>query len=114
ARPPFQAESFESVINQVLNTEPISPRLLNSSVPPDLETICVKCLQKEPAKRYQSAQELADELDRFLRDEPIHARPISRFERCWRWCRRKPAIASLLLAVMILIVAGVMGSALAA
>ena len=65
ARPPFQAESFESVIHQVLNTEPVSPRLLNSSVPPDLETICVKCLQKEPSHRYQSAQELADELESF-------------------------------------------------
>jgi len=65
ARPPFQAESFESVINQLLNTEPVSPRLLNPSVPPDLETICVNCLQKEPVRRYQSAQELADELDRL-------------------------------------------------
>jgi len=69
ARPPFQAESFESVINQVLNSEPVSPRLLNSSVPPDLETICVKCLQKEPSRRYQSAQELADELNLFLHHE---------------------------------------------
>src|SRR5438309_6695838 len=95
ARPPFQAESFESVINQVLNAEPVSPRLLNSSVPPDLETICIKCLQKEPSARYQSAQELANELNLFLRHEPIHARPITRFEKAWRWCRRKPAIASL-------------------
>src|SRR5438034_3391961 len=78
ARPPFQAESFESVINQLLNTEPVSPRLLNSSVPADLETICVKCLQKDPSRRYQGAQELADELGRFLRGEPIHARPVSR------------------------------------
>src|SRR5207247_10398996 len=66
ARPPFQAESFESVINHLLNTDPVSPRLFNPSVPPDLETICVKCLQKEPSRRYQSAQELADELARFL------------------------------------------------
>src|SRR5437667_5007706 len=96
ARPPFQAESFESVINQVLNTDPVSPRLLNSSVPPDLETICVKCLQKEPSRRYQSAQELADELDRFLHDKPIHARPITRAERTWRWCRRNPVLAGTL------------------
>src|SRR5207247_4432920 len=74
ARPPFQAESFESVINQLLNNEPVSPRLLNSSVPPDLETICLKCLEKEAPRRYQSAQELADELGRFLRNEPIQAR----------------------------------------
>src|SRR5438477_1209399 len=81
ARPPFQAESFEGVINQVLNAEPLSPRLLNASVPSDLDTICVKCLQKEPARGYQSAQELADELDRCLRDKPIHARPVTRAER---------------------------------
>jgi len=109
ARPPFQAESFESVINQVLNTEPVSPRLLNSSVPPDLETICVKCLQKEPASRYQSAQELADELGRFLRHEPIHARPVSRVERTWRWCRRKPALAGLILALHLVLALGLMG-----
>jgi len=89
----------------VLNTEPVPPRLLNSSVPPDLETICVKCLQKEPSRRYQSAQELADELGRFLRDEPIKARPISRFEKAWRWCRRNPAVASLGGATILLLLA---------
>jgi len=109
ARPPFQAESFESVINQVLNTEPVSPRLLNSSVPPDLETICVKCLQKEPSARYQSAQELAEELGRFLRHEPIHARPITRAERAWRWCRRKPALAGLILALHLVLALGLIG-----
>jgi eukaryotic-like serine/threonine-protein kinase len=114
ARPPFQAESFESVIDQLLNTEPVSPRLLNSSVPPDLETICVKCLQKEPSRRYQTAQELADELGRFLRHEPIHARPITRAERTWRWCRRKPAIASLSAATILLLLAVAIGSPIAA
>src|SRR5216117_459051 len=114
ARPPFQAESFESVINQLLNTEPVSPRLLNSSVPPDLETICVKCLQKEPSRRYQSAQELAEELDRFLRDEPIHARPITRAERTWRWCRRNPVVAGLGAALVLLLLALAIGSPIAA
>lgn len=109
ARPPFQAESFESVINQVLNAEPVSPRLLNSSVPPDLETICVKCLQKEPSRRYQSAQELADELNRFLRHEPIHARPITRAERAWRWCQRKPALAGLLVVLHLVFAVGLTG-----
>src|ERR1051326_6988126 len=106
ARPPFQAESFESVITQVLNTEPVSPRLLNSSVPPDLETICVKCLQKEPSRRYQSAQELADELGRFLRHEPIHARPVTRAKRAWRWFRRNPVVASLGVALFLAITIG--------
>ena len=114
ARPPFQAESFESVINQVLNTEPVSPRLLNSSVPSDLETICVKCLQKEPTSRYQSAQELADELGRFLRHEPIQARPITRAERSWRWCRRNPVIAGLGVATFLLLIAVAIGSPIAA
>jgi hypothetical protein len=109
ARPPFQAESFQSVINQLLNTEPVSPRLLNSSVPPDLETICVKCLQKEPSRRYQSAQELADELDRFLRDKPIHARPVTRAERTWRWFRRNPVIAGLGVALVLAILIGFAG-----
>jgi WD40 repeat protein len=106
ARPPFQAESFESVLNQVLNTEPVSPRLLNSSVPADLETICIKCLQKEPSRRYQSAQELADELDRFLHDKPIHARPVTRVERAWRWCRRNPVVASMGVALFLAIAIG--------
>jgi WD40 repeat protein/serine/threonine protein kinase len=110
ARPPFHAESFESVINQVLNTEPVSPRLLNSSVPPDLETICVKCLQKEPAKRYQSARELANELDRFLHDKPIHARPVTRAERLWRSCRRNPALASLGAALVLVFALGFTGT----
>ena len=114
ARPPFQAESFESVIHQLLNAEPVSPRLLNSSVPPDLETICVKCLQKEPSSRYQSAQELADELGRFLRHEPIQARPVTPAERVWRWCRRKPAIASLSAATILLLLAVAIGSPIAA
>jgi WD40 repeat protein/predicted Ser/Thr protein kinase len=110
ARPPFQAESFESVINQVLNTEPVSPRLLNPSVPPDLETVCVKSLQKDPLHRYQSAQELADELNRFLRHQPIHARPITRVERTWRWCRRNPVLASLGASLVLVVALGFTGT----
>src|SRR6185295_12281713 len=73
ARAPFQAESLEHIIAQVLDAEPVSPRLLNPSVPRDLETITLKCLEKEPSRRYQTAQEVADELGRVLRQEPIQA-----------------------------------------
>jgi WD40 repeat protein/predicted Ser/Thr protein kinase len=106
ARPPFQAESLDQVITQVLNAEPISPRLLNPSVPRDLETITLKCLEKETSRRYQSAQDLADELGRFQRREPIHARPITAPERLWRWSRRKPVLALL---IMLLLVVGTIG-----
>ena len=96
ARAPFQAESLEHLITQVLHAEPVAPRLLNPSIPRDLETITLKCLEKEPSRRYQTAQELADELGRFLRHEPIRARPITPPEKLWRWCRRKPALATAL------------------
>jgi WD40 repeat protein len=79
----------------VVEQEPIPPRQLNPALPKDLETICLKCLAKEPRARFASAQQLVDELDRFLGDEPIHSRPVGPVERTWRWCRRQPALASL-------------------
>src|SRR5262245_56905614 len=93
-RPPFRAATPFETIRQVLETEAPSPRLLNPNVPRDLETICLKCLQKARTNRYASAQELADELNRFLRGEPIHARPISQAARFWPLCRRNPITSS--------------------
>jgi eukaryotic-like serine/threonine-protein kinase len=84
---------------QVLQDEPRPPRQLHDKVPRDLETICLKALAKSPARRYATALELADDLRRYLRDEPISARPISRMERLARWCRRNPIAVGLLLAV---------------
>jgi WD40 repeat protein/predicted Ser/Thr protein kinase len=94
-RPPFQAESLAQTLELVLHADPVAPRLLNPSVPRDLETICLKCLEKEPARRYPTARVLADELGRFQSAEPIRARPLGPLARVWRWCRRKPEVAAL-------------------
>ncbi|MDP6446918.1 MAG: DUF3365 domain-containing protein, partial [Pirellulaceae bacterium] len=85
---------------QVLQDEPRAPRQLDESVPHDLETVCLKALQKAPGRRYQTAGELAEDLRRFLRGEPILARPITYRERFWRWCRANPVAASLFVAVL--------------
>ncbi|MBI4658841.1 MAG: protein kinase [Verrucomicrobia bacterium] len=113
-RPPFLAQSLPETLSLVLRCDPVAPRLLNPAVPIDLATLCLKCLEKEPAKRYQSAKELADELGRFLRDEPILARPISHAEKYWRWCRRNPLVASLASTSLLLLLAVAVGSPIAA
>ena len=94
-RPPFQAATVLDTLAQVTDQEPVSPRQLNPELDRDVETIALKCLQKEPARRYASAAELAAELRRYLSGESIRARPVGTAERTWRWCRRKPVIASL-------------------
>ncbi len=109
ARPPFQADSLEVIVSQVLTADPVSPRMLNPTVPRDLETICLKCLEKEPSRRYATAQALAEELGRFLEKKPILARPMSRPEKAWRWCRRKPALATALSAVVLVGAVGFAG-----
>ena len=92
------------LMHQVLNDEPRGPRSLNDRIPRDLETICLKAMAKEPGRRYQTAQYLADDLGRYLSGQPITARPVGRVERVWRWCRRNPMVsgmAALLIAVII-------------
>ena len=79
---------------QVIEKEPVSVTQLSPSVSRDLETICMKCLRKETSERYASADELADDLQRWLRDEPIHARPVGQVERAWKWCRRHPQLVA--------------------
>src|SRR6185436_5391773 len=113
-RPPFQAETIEEVLLLLRDADAVSPRLLNPSVPRDLETICLKCLEKDPDRRYASSTALADELKRFLSDEPIEARPSGPLNKTWRWCRRRPAIAALSVSVLLLLVIMAFGSTIAA
>lgn len=105
-RPPFKGASVPDTLLLVRSSEPVPPRQLAPKVPPDLETICLKCLQKEPAKRYATSLDLADDLRRFLNREPIRARPVGSFERVWRWGRRNPAMAGLTAAMVLALLLG--------
>lgn len=113
-RPPFRAATVMETLQQVLHAEPVSVRSLQPATPADLETICLKCLQKEPARRYPSAQALAEDLARFQRREPVQARPVGRLARGWRWCRRNPLTAGLTAAVALALLAGAIVSAILA
>ncbi len=107
-RPPFLGPTVLATLDLVKNAEPVSPRQLQPGVSADLETICLKCLQKEPPRRYESADALAEDLRRYLAGEPILARPTPRWERAWKWIRRRPSAAALIVvsALSILAAAG--------
>ncbi len=108
-QPPFQADTLTTLLKLVIETDPLSPRLLNPSIPRDLETICLKCLEKEPRRRYQSARDLAEELARFLAGEPVRARPVGAVGKAGRWCRRQPVRAGLIAALIMVFVSGSLG-----
>ncbi|MGA2750284.1 MAG: serine/threonine-protein kinase [Verrucomicrobiota bacterium] len=110
-RPPFQGETLPTILAQVQAAEPVPPRRLNPSAPVDLQTICLKCLQKEPARRYATAQKLAEDLGRFLENKPILARPVPLPERAWLWCRRRPLLAALSAGWVAAVTLGVAGIA---
>jgi WD40 repeat protein len=108
-RPPFLGDSIPTILTQVETLEPIPPARLNPAIPRDLQTLCLKCLEKPPYRRYASAQELSDELTRFLSNVPIQAQAVSPLERAWRWSRRHPAIALLTFALTAAVMLGACG-----
>jgi WD40 repeat protein len=108
-RPPFRGDTPWDTVNQVITEDPLPPSRLRRRLPRDLETICLKCLRKEPQKRYASAEALADDLRRFLENKPILARPSGAWEWLFKWARRQPMVAALLLTLALVIVGGLVG-----
>jgi eukaryotic-like serine/threonine-protein kinase len=108
--PPFKGATPLDTLEQVRRCEPVPPSRLTPKVPRDLETICLKAMSKEPAQRYLTAEELAEDLGRFQRGEPIRARPLGPLARWWRWCRRKPAWAALAVTAALLVFAVIAGA----
>jgi serine/threonine protein kinase len=105
-RPPFKAATVMETLLQVLGEEPVAPRQLLPGLPRDLETVCLKCLHKDPARRYPGAAELADDLGHYLDGKPVRARPVGLPGRTARWARRRPAVAALLVAVPLALLGG--------
>jgi hypothetical protein len=113
-KPPFVGATALDTLIQVLEIEAVAPSKIGKRIDRDLETICLKCLEKAPECRYGSAEALAQELERWLRGEPILARPVSRRERLWRWCRRNPGVATLTTGIAAMLVVGLVVATLAA
>jgi hypothetical protein len=95
-RPPFQAATTLETLQQVVEQEPARPRKVNGQVPRDLETVCLKCLQKDACRRFANAAELATDLERYLQGRPVHARRVGVFERTWKWAKRRPWRAAII------------------
>jgi tetratricopeptide (TPR) repeat protein len=108
-RPPFRGDTPLETLEQVRSLEPVPPRRLRPRLPRDLETVCLKCLEKDPARRYGRAGDLAEDLGRFQSGEPIRARSVGWIERGWRWCRRRPALVGLTAVLVVVLAGGVLG-----
>ena len=111
-RPPFRGGTALETFRQVLGEEPVPPSRLDPQVPPDLENVCLKCLEKDPHRRYPGAAALAEDLQRFLAGQVVAARPVGHWERVGKWIRRNPAVASLSAAAAVALVAGTVASLL--
>jgi WD40 repeat protein/tRNA A-37 threonylcarbamoyl transferase component Bud32 len=108
-RPPFNGDNVLDTLEQVRSRDPQSIRASNPNIDRDLETVCLKCLEKDPERRYESAEALARDLERWQVGKPVHARPVRQMDRAWRWCQRNKVLAGLSAAVIALIVAALVG-----